>query len=555
MKVWKKVFYSTLALSLPVMLGACGNKGKNTVNADGSTTITIGRQTAPNPKLPEGDTYSDNAYTRLIKERLNIQLESAFEANGDDYNRQVSLAIASGELPDTMLVGSRDELEELVDNDLVEDLTDVFAEYGSDKLKEIYASFDNLQLEAATFDDKLMALPSTSDDFGPNLVWIRQDWADQLGLELDADGNHALTLDELKATAKAFKEKDPGNTGKAVGSALAFWLSSPGHGGTAYTATPIMNAFGAYPKSYLQDADGKMYYGSNTEEMKNALTYLKEWFDEGILDAQFGTRTYDDVHAMMINGEYGIIPGPWHMPDWGLIQAKQSNPAANFVPYAIENVNGDGKINAIANRGTGQFIVVRKGFKDTQKIIEMINLIYDEVMNSEDMETKFPEIYQYAQTDVDGTVRPYNVVFLKAYSEIDDAVEASQAATGQMGMEDISSFFIKDNAIKIKNYLANPDAAEAVDWTRYASRYLAVDQVMGGVREAGILHEEFPPRFNTIEANERNGAQVGKLEEETFIKFITGEEPLKNFDKYVETWNKQGGAAILEEMQAIVDQK
>ncbi|WP_461203568.1 extracellular solute-binding protein [Enterococcus sp. N342-3-1-2] len=534
------------------ILAGCGSEEAKT-NEDGDVIITIGRQTAPNSKLPEGDTYGDNAYTRLIKERLGIELESAFEAHGEDYDRQVSLAIASGELPDTMIVGSRDELEELVNNDLVEDLTEVFDEYADDFLKDIYDSFDGIQLEAATFDDRLMAIPSTSDDFGPNLVWMRQDWLDQLGIELDKDGNQAVTLDEIKEVAIAFQENDLGNTGKALGLPLAFWLSSSGHGGTAYTGTAIMNAFGAYPKSYLQDENGQMYYGSNTDEMKQALTLLKEWQDEGFMDPQFGTRTYDDIHAMMVNGESGVIFGPWHMPDWGLVQAKQNDPNAAFVPYAVENANGDGRVNAIANRGTGQYIVVRKGFSEPEKIMEMINLIYGEVAQSEDIEAEFPEIYDYAKIDVDGTVRPWNVVFLKAYSEIDNAVEASNAALGKIDMDDISNFFIKDNAEKIKQTLESPEDTDPVDWTRFASRYLAVNNVMGGVREQGILDEVIPPRFDTIEANERNGAQVGKLEEETFIKFITGEESLNNFDTYVETWNNQGGAAILAEMQEVVD--
>ncbi|WBY64102.1 hypothetical protein [Thermocaproicibacter melissae] len=60
----------------------------------------MGRQTLQNPKLPEGDTYEDNAYTRWVKNELNIKIVDEFEANGDDYDRQVSLAISSGDLPD-----------------------------------------------------------------------------------------------------------------------------------------------------------------------------------------------------------------------------------------------------------------------------------------------------------------------------------------------------------------------------------------------------------------------------------------------------------------------
>ena len=55
------------------------------------------------------------------------------------------------------------------------------------------------------------------------------------------------------------------------------------------------------------------------------------------------------------------------MPDWGLVQAKQNDPNAEFVPYALENANGDGGVNAVANRGTGQYIVVRKGFSEPEK--------------------------------------------------------------------------------------------------------------------------------------------------------------------------------------------
>ncbi|HPI99488.1 MAG TPA: extracellular solute-binding protein [Enterococcus sp.] len=289
MKSWKKkALFSLLAIA-PLVLTACGGEKAEEAptNQDGDIIMTVGQQTAPNSKLPQGDSYSDNAYRRLVKEKLGVELESSFEANGDDYNRQVSLAIASGDIPDMMVVG-RDELEELAANDLIADLTDIYAEHASEYIKEIYQSFDNVQLNAATIDDRLMALPGTANDFGPNLVWVRQDWLDKLNIKLDEDGNQAITLDELETTAKAFQEKDAGGTGKTKGIAFANWLTSDNHGGSGYTATAILNAFNAYPKTYLENEKGELVYGSNTSEMKEGLTYLKNWFDEGVLDAQLG---------------------------------------------------------------------------------------------------------------------------------------------------------------------------------------------------------------------------------------------------------------------------
>ena len=56
---------------------------------------------------------------------MNIDIVDAFEATGDDYDRQVSLALSAGDIPDMMKVGSLDELEELYENDLIADLTGV----------------------------------------------------------------------------------------------------------------------------------------------------------------------------------------------------------------------------------------------------------------------------------------------------------------------------------------------------------------------------------------------------------------------------------------------
>lgn len=555
MKNWKKKLLSSLLLTLPFVLAACGGEGKAEeapVTDDGNIVVKLGQQTAPNSKLPKGDSYSDNAYRRLVKEKLGVELDSAFEANGDDYNRQVSLAIASGEIPDIMAV-SREELEELADNDLIADLTDIYDEYASDHIKEIYDSFDQVQLDAATVDGKLMAFPGTANDFGPNMVWIRQDWLDKLDIKLDEDGNNAITLEELETTAQTFKEKDASGTGKTMGLAFAHWLSSDNHGGSGYTATAILNAFGAYPKSYLEGEDGKLVYGSNTPEMKEAVAQINQWFKDGLLDPQFGTRTYDDINAMMVNGELGIVPGPWHMSDWGLVQAVGSNPEAKFTPFAIEDK--DGKVNGVAKPGVGGFVVVRKGFEKPEIAMEMINLLFDEIANAEDMETQYPEIYEYTQLAVDGSVRPINIEMFKNLSEIDDAVEASKAALGESEIDDINSFIVQSNAKKIKNYLDNPAEADPTDWAVYASRLLAVNDVMAGVREKEIFNEIHPIAiFESVKAAERNGAQIAKLEEGTFIKFVTGEESLDNFDSYVQTWEKQGGKAILEEIQSIVDE-
>lgn len=153
MATFKKKLISGIMLGAAVLaFAACGKKDDNAeTTTDGKTIITLGRQTAVDPKLPKGDTYNSNAYTRAVDKKFNIKIKDKFEANGDDYKRQVSLAIASGDIPDMMVV-SRDEMKELYDNDLIEDMTAVYKNTGSKAIKEAYESYKNRPIEDGTFN-------------------------------------------------------------------------------------------------------------------------------------------------------------------------------------------------------------------------------------------------------------------------------------------------------------------------------------------------------------------------------------------------------------------
>ena len=58
-------------------------------------TYSLGKMTgANNSNMPEGDTYEDNAYTRYLREFLNIQNKNMFEAS-DAYDDTVDMAIVT----------------------------------------------------------------------------------------------------------------------------------------------------------------------------------------------------------------------------------------------------------------------------------------------------------------------------------------------------------------------------------------------------------------------------------------------------------------------------
>lgn len=101
----------------------------------------------------------------------------------DRYNDYVNVLVNDHTLPDVLVVCDRETLYNLVENDLIEDLTEVYANCTSPRIKAMYNSYGSQLLGAGTFDGKLMALPEAVIDHGPCLLWLRKDWMEQLGLE------------------------------------------------------------------------------------------------------------------------------------------------------------------------------------------------------------------------------------------------------------------------------------------------------------------------------------------------------------------------------------
>lgn len=547
----KKITAVSLAVTAALLLGACGSSQDTEKDAAadsgerGTVTITMGRQTSSNPKFPEGDSYEDNAYIRMVEQELNVDITDAFEApSGDDYNRQVSLALSAGSLPDIMKVATKDELTELYENELIADLTEVYDTYASDYIKSLYDSFDGRALEDVTYDGKMMAIPATSSDAGPGMCWIRSDWADELGITVDADGDRCLTLDEVKELAKQFMEANPENAENPVGIAFDVGLTST-TSDTAYMINSIAYSVGAYPRHWYQNDAGELIYGSTTEEMKEALSIVREWYQEGIVDPQLGTRTWDDITALMTNGQCGITFGSWHIPDWILNNTYMMNSNAVFEPYAVIDANG--KVNCTHYKATGEYVVVSAEFEHPEIAIQILNLIYDDMVNSAELLEKYPEVDAYLKEGVDGTARPYNIEVKSNTYLLDEYAQLKAALDGTGTRDEISTAEERSNYDAITAY--QEGNGDVTGWCKIHSRCKGVD-LLTYLNDSDLYHWLSPIYPETTATMATNWANLQTLEEESFIKIITGTDDLdESFNAFVSGWKSQGGDTITAEIQ------
>ncbi|WP_445487780.1 ABC transporter substrate-binding protein [Niallia sp. 03133] len=500
-----------------------------------TVTYTVGKATPGIAKLPKGQTYEDDAYTRYLKETLNIQSENKFEAqDGDAYNQKVSMAVASGDLPDIMSVDAT-TLRQLVDNDMIADLSDVYKSSASDYIKDMYNSYDGRALDAATFDGKLMALPSTANANIPTMLWLRKDWMDKLGLDAPK------TVEDMEKVLEAFVQKDPGGNGKGNTVGLALSPSIGGLYGSLFVADNILSTYNSFPRQWIEQ-DGKVVYGSITEETKQGLGKLAEWYKDGLIDPQFAVRK--SIEDLIIGGQTGAYFGPWWTPDYPLNSAKQKNAKADWEPYIISK-DGSGTITAYTQNPASEFYVVKKGFQHPEVLPKVLSAL-DDKLRREDR--NYQPVVDFIKEGGDrgapiNIMVNFNDATAQMYQNINSAVEGKKDPA-TLSLDDQSSYE------KITGYLKDPAKADANQWSAYKSRMVA-----GKLMAETKINEVNPVFFGQTKSMKLKWANLTKLEDEAFLKIVTGEKDLNYFNKFVDTWKKTGGSDITKEVTETIKEK
>lgn len=506
-------------------------------------TVEIVQSINPTITMPEGDSATDNYYTRFIKDNMNIDISVKWSASSSDYNEKLNLAIAANDIPDILVVNEQ-QFRKLAQSDMLEDLTDYYDTYACDIIKQNIDSTDGKALENATYDGKLLALPSVQVEAdGYVLMWIRQDWLDELGLEAPT------TIEELETVAKAFVDNKMGgeNTIGIVG---------PTINGAVYNTflstnnlnnlDGIFQAYQAYPGYWVQDEEGKAVYGSTTEQTKEALAELNKMYEDGILDQELGVRK--DADEAWKSGKVGILFSPW----WHGYNVKDgiaNEPDMEWKAYAAP-LAADGQWYAKLAGVGGSYCVVRKGYEHPEAAFLLNNYL------------RVNEGTFQSETDLDLSYYPGRVVI----APLDENTYSVQALNAEMQGEEVPEFDPLNYKLLQADLAALPDCLEApyddmsiekwnTDNTNFGRLYslLMGSSAVEKASTEGIVNKVYSITYTQTETMERKWTNLKKKEDETFLKIIIGEEPIEAFDTFVEEWNAEGGAEITEEVQALTE--
>jgi putative aldouronate transport system substrate-binding protein len=532
---------------LIVVLTACsGNSGKSgneaaptketpaqAVNESGETDYALGaydetvtlhtvQAEFSSAIFPSGDDMTKNAWTRTFKERLNVEVVTDWVT--DDYGTKLNLAISSNELPDVFSVNPS-QLQQLIDANMIMDLTEVYETYASDRVKG-YMDVDKLSFESGKKDGKLYGVPQLHYGFveQPDFIWIRNDWKEKLGL---ADPK---TMDDIKNIALKFKE--------AYG----------GYGLAAEQSLEHLNllaiGWGAHPGMWIKGDDGRIEYGSVQPEMKDALAAYAEWFKLGIIDPEFPIKDVSAMNSGIVSGKSGLQPYyQWWGYSPGMDTVANLGPEAIFYPYLIPTVDGKVATQSL-NFANGSYMVVNKKAKNPEAAMKLLNLyaqITDEATKQESA-----ELLENGIAHVAGAFKIINpMTDYEQYERVSEAIrtkDTSNLTTSIMWLKYNESveFAEKGTSSTVGGYLQQgaPKSAyglakQILDNNQY------VQTAMWGASPKELV---------------KYGSTLNDILVEGFTKIIMGAEDVDYFDKLVQNWHLAGGEEATEAVNVMYGQ-
>jgi putative aldouronate transport system substrate-binding protein len=326
------------------------------VKYDQPVTIHVVNYERTVTPFPPGEDATKNAWTRGLKQYLNIDIVTDWVSTAQGYDEKLNLAIAAGELPDVFRASPM-QFQQLVSAGLAADLTDYIPNNISDFVKKIM-EVSPVVTESAKINGRLMAIPTYGygDLWEVDDLWIRNDWMEQSRL------SPPKTIADLENIMKTFMTQHPGSYGIPLVKNL-------------YEVWHLAAAFNAAPNIWVDGPDGSIVYGTIQPAMKPLLACFADWYKKGYLRQDFMSQDAEARIADVTAGKVGIVLEENHAGWDGYTDlVKNTDSKAWLEPYEIPTIDGKPGIFPIPF-GNGSYTVVNKNCKNIAAVLKSVSFV------------------------------------------------------------------------------------------------------------------------------------------------------------------------------------
>jgi len=513
------------------LLAGCGSNGDkekgNTTGAGAGAAANVNKEGFPivNEKLtltlmaPDIgiQNWNDMPVMDEMEKLTGIKFEY-LNAPRDSFDTKKNLVFASGDYPNVLFGAKLTQAEELNygGQGILIPLEDLIDEYAPN-VKKLLETYPDIRKSITAPDGHIYSLPrfDLNQPWYRNPLWYNGDFLKALDIKKIPE-----TTEELYTYLKRVKEEDPNGNGQKDEIPLA--SSSK----MRDLRTWILGAFGAYEEEIYVDDKDVVHYTPMEEPYKAYLEYMNRLWSEELLDHESFSQTDDQKKAKAKNNQVGLF-SEWHA--YFTLGGEPDTEDVLFSPVKSDMVAAP----AIAkNRGysTGAFAITSSN-KAPEASMRWVDYLYS--YDGAMLFDKGPEGTLWKYTDKASMTKEWLPV-----PGGGDREEYRSTLTPNYGIA--APMVISDDLTKgLKT--------EFDEWVAKENKEKLLDR---GARVP------FPALFLTAEES----AEVTKLRSDlsTYVmqmeaKFITGQDSISGWDKYVGTIKKMGGERMAAIYQTAYD--
>ena len=476
-------------------------------------------------------------FYRWWKDATGIDIEY-IQINSDALSERKAVMLAGEDLPDVMYAFNWTNNEVLnygMNEHFFAVLNDSIETYG-DKIKEKMELCPG-SLEGVTLPDgniysipQLNAFPTTMA-FSTQNTSINMQWIENLGLE------KPVTLEDYYEVLKAFKEQDANGNGDPND-------EIPWSGSWTENQTTIRNQIllaygivsdGGFGNPALKN--GEVTYAPVDEDYFNYLTFMNRLYTEGLLDQDVFSQDNTAFTAKGNEMRVGVIPfaAPYY------ITGSEND---NYTQYESFLLTADASKAPVAYQAYGfvpGYITIASSCENVDAAVRLINTLYDDTVNimqfygpmkGSEYDDEYAQELNFGYENVyddNGNWINYN---MPGYSEEEHGnlwsylcrhcmCVAGNAFTGVLARVNLYN----------ADPIANGNPLEAT-W-RASNREFVLPYIQYGYPSVYLDDAS----LKTISEIATPLADYAYMME---AKFITGDEPLSNYDAYLEEMNNLG---------------
>jgi putative aldouronate transport system substrate-binding protein len=514
---------STALLVLTGMLSACSSasneassspSGAAATNGASKETVTLKVEMFDRGNAPAGaGSVDNNFWTQWIQKNFgdpnNIKMQFIPVPRNQEVDK-LNVLMASGDAPDIVFTYDTNTINNYVKNGGLTDLGKLLEDNGPNLKKFLGQEVLNYGI----FSGKQYTVPAKRPLQYAHTSYIRKDWLDKLGMPIPK------TTDEFYNTMKAFKEKDPGQTG---GKVIPFDFS-------AMNGTNISTP-GLLISSFVKKISEEDFYA--TPELlkpgyKEGVQFLNKLNQEGLINPDFaldkdGKNFEKDVSNGLVGAFTALAAHPNLMGTGNVLDSLKKNvPSAEFVamdPFT----NEEGKHPKAIYDPIGAYLMVPKSSKHAAEAIKYLDWMSK------------PDVLFTLQNGIEGQHYTLENGFPKTITT-DEAKKTFYNNTDVAMISNGKDFGSPDKNIE----------AAAIQFPNY--KELAKQTIQNALND-GYTN----PRFDRpIEAEIKNSKTLGDKAQEAVVKSVLAkpEEFSKTFDAITAEYLKIGGQAVIDEKRA-----